>query len=44
VFARRGVAVSLSAFRGRPRSGGFRVLGPNERKRVPGSMPLSPTG
>jgi predicted acylesterase/phospholipase RssA len=44
LFARRGVAVGLSAFRGRPGTGGFRVLGPNERRRVPGAAPVSPAG
>jgi NTE family protein len=44
VFARRGVKVSLAAFRGRPKLGGFRVLGPNERSKVPGAQPVSPAG
>jgi len=44
VFGRFGIEVTLSAFRHRPRTGGFRVLGPNERTRVPGAEPVVEPG
>jgi NTE family protein len=43
-FGRFGIGVTLSAFRHRPRTGGFRVLGPNERTRVPGAQPVNEPG
>ncbi len=44
VFGRFGIGVTLSNFRHRPRTGGFRVLGPNERTRVPGAEPVAEPG
>jgi len=39
MFAKRGIQVTLERFRWRPKIQGMRVLGPNERSRVPGEVP-----
>lgn len=44
LFARFGIATTLSSFRHRPRTGGVRILGPNERTRVTGAEPISEPG
>jgi NTE family protein len=44
LFGRFGIQTTLSAFRHRPRSGGFRVLGPNERTRVSGAEAVTGPG
>jgi len=44
LFAGFGIQTTLSAFRHRPRTGGFRILGPNERTRVAGAEPVTEPG
>ncbi|MDH5527484.1 MAG: patatin-like phospholipase family protein [Nitrospirota bacterium] len=41
LFSKRGVTVGLERFRWRPKSGGMRVLGPNEREKVGRGLPVS---
>lgn len=40
-FARHGIKVGTDRFRWRPRAGGKRVLGPNERERTPQARPFA---